>query len=72
LLPVSDHATQALRLAHEEARAPYHSYIGTEHILLALARDPGGAAARILVQMDVDGAALRSAVGGADARLDEA
>ena len=65
MLPVSEHAREALRLAHEEARALRHSYIGTEHILLALTRDPSGAAARILLALDAEPAAIRSAVSGA-------
>jgi len=36
--------------------------IGTEHILLALVREPGGAAARILLQLDVDPAAVQAAL----------
>jgi len=67
LLPVSDHAREALRLAHEEARTLRHSYVGTEHILLALTRDPGGAAARILVQLDVHLVGIRAAVSGGQA-----
>jgi len=63
LLPVSDHARGALRLAHEEARTLRHSYVGTEHILLALTRNSAGAAARILLQLDLDPAAILSAVG---------
>jgi len=39
--------------------------VGTEHILLALMRDPSGAAVRILLQLDVDPAAIRAAVAGA-------
>jgi ATP-dependent Clp protease ATP-binding subunit ClpA len=37
----------------DEARRLGHSSVGTEHVLLALTRDPGGRAARILRQLDV-------------------
>ena len=36
--------------------------VGTEHLLLALVREPGGAAARILLQLDVDPVAVRAAI----------
>jgi ATP-dependent Clp protease ATP-binding subunit ClpA len=62
LLPVSDRARQALLRAEDEARSLNHSYVGTEHILLALIFEPRGAAARILLQLDADAAAIRSAV----------
>lgn len=37
----------------EEARRLGHNYIGTEHLLLLFVRDPAGAAARVLQQVDV-------------------
>jgi ATP-dependent Clp protease ATP-binding subunit ClpC len=39
--------------------------VGTEHILLALVQKPVGAAARILLQLDADPAAIRAAIIGA-------
>ena len=36
--------------------------VGTEHILLALVHEPYGAAARILLQLDADPAAVRAAL----------
>jgi ATP-dependent Clp protease ATP-binding subunit ClpC len=62
LLPVSDHAREALRLAHEEARALRHSYVGTEHILLGLLREQDGAAAIALGSLDVHHERVRIAV----------
>jgi ATP-dependent Clp protease ATP-binding subunit ClpA len=53
LLPVSEHAREALGFAHEEARALRHSYIGTEHLFLGLLREHDGAAASALVSVDV-------------------
>jgi ATP-dependent Clp protease ATP-binding subunit ClpA len=37
----------------EEARRLGHSYVGTEHVLLALTRNPQGGAARILSELGV-------------------
>jgi ATP-dependent Clp protease ATP-binding subunit ClpC len=62
LLPVSEHTREALRLAHEEARALRHSYIGTEHMLLGLLREQDGTAASALVSLDVTHDRVRTAV----------
>ena len=62
MLPVSEHAHEALRLAHEEARALRHSYIGTEHVLLGLLREQDGAAASALASLDVTHERVRAAV----------
>jgi ATP-dependent Clp protease ATP-binding subunit ClpC len=62
LLPVSDHAREALRLAHEEARALRHSYVGTEHILLGLLGERAGMAATTLASFDVTHERVRTAV----------
>ena len=40
--------------------------LGTEHILLALMREDGGAASRILRQLDVDPVAVRSAISASE------
>jgi len=37
----------------DEARRLGHGFVGTEHVLLALTRDPDGGASRILRQLDV-------------------
>ena len=47
-------AKQALELALRVALSLRHNYIGTEHILLGLARQNAGAAARILLDLDAD------------------
>jgi ATP-dependent Clp protease ATP-binding subunit ClpC len=62
LLPVSDRARQALLLAHDEARALRHSYIGTEHILLGLLRERDGVAAGVLASLGVEYEPVRAAV----------
>ena len=62
MLPVSDRARQALLLAHDEARALRHSYIGTEHILLGLLRERDGFAAGVLTSLGVEYEPVRAAV----------
>ena len=62
MLPVSEHAREAVRLAHEEARSLRHSYIGTEHILLGLLREQQGAAGSTLASLDVTHERVRVAV----------
>jgi len=64
-LPLTTPAQNALERASREASVLGADRVGTEHILLALAREPGGAAARILLQLDVDATAIRAAVSGA-------
>jgi ATP-dependent Clp protease ATP-binding subunit ClpC len=63
-LPLTDPAQAAVERAGREASAMGAERVGTDHILLALVRDPNGAATRILWQLDVDTAAVRSAVAG--------
>ena len=55
-------ARRAMALAQEEARTLGHTYLGTEHLLLALAGEADGVAAAVLTSLDVDPAALRTAV----------
>ena len=62
MLPVSDRARQALLLARDEARELRHSYIGTEHILLGLLREPDGVAAGVLAAQGVTYEPVRAAV----------
>ena len=47
-LPLTDPAQAAVERAGREASAMGAERVGTEHILLALVRDPSGAATRIL------------------------
>ena len=58
----SERARKVLSLAQEEAQQFNHSYIGTEHILLGLVRETEGLAARVLAELGVKNAKIRSAV----------
>lgn len=51
-----------MRLAGEEARALRHSFVGTEHILLALFLAPEGRAAQVLGSFGVGHAQVRTSV----------
>jgi len=53
-VPLSPRAKHVLQMALSEAKTLHHNYIGTEHILLALAREAHGLAARILRDFGVD------------------
>ena len=55
-------ARRILDLAQEEARRLDHHYIGTEHLLLALAGQPDCPGARVLASFGVDVDTLRSRV----------
>jgi len=58
----SERARRVLTIAQEEARQMNHSYIGTEHILLGLAREEEGVAAKVLNNLGVSLNKVRSAV----------
>ena len=58
----TERARKVLTLAQEEAHRFNHNYIGTEHLLLGLAREGDGVAARVLANMGVDAAKVRGAV----------
>ena len=58
----SEPARRVLSLAQEEAQRFNHNYIGTEHILLGLVRETEGVAARVLSNVGVEFAKVRSAV----------
>ena len=64
----SERARQVVVLAQEEARALEHNHIGTEHILLGLAREEEGLAARVLRSFDVTIERLRAEVVGVSPR----
>jgi len=51
-------------MAIEEARDLGHSYIGTEHILLALLEEEDGVATRVLENLGVDLSKVRSEILG--------
>lgn len=55
-------AKQVLTHAEEEARAFDHPYIGTEHLLLGVVREPEGVGARALLALEIDEPRLRDAV----------
>jgi ATP-dependent Clp protease ATP-binding subunit ClpA len=57
----TDRARRVIVLAQEEARLLNHNYIGTEHLLLGLARE-GGVAAKALELLGIRLEALRSQV----------
>ena len=59
----SERARRVLTLAQEEAQHLNHSYIDTEHILLGLAREEEGVAAKVLVNLGVGLSKIRAAVG---------
>jgi ATP-dependent Clp protease ATP-binding subunit ClpC len=58
----TDRARRVVVLAQEEARMLSHNYIGTEHILLGLAREGEGVAARALESLGIGLAAVRRQV----------
>jgi ATP-dependent Clp protease ATP-binding subunit ClpA len=55
-------AKRVIELAFEEARTLNHNYIGTEHLLLAVAREGEGVGARVLANLEVDSAELRKTI----------
>jgi len=59
----SERARRVLTLAQEEAQHLNHSYIDTEHILLGLAREEEGVAAKVLSNLGVGLSKVRAAVG---------
>jgi ATP-dependent Clp protease ATP-binding subunit ClpA len=61
-IPFTPRAKKVLELALREALALGHNYIGTEHILLGLARENEGVAARILLEFDADAEKVRTEV----------
>jgi ATP-dependent Clp protease ATP-binding subunit ClpA len=58
----SDSAKRLLMLAQEEAESAQHSYIGTEHLLLAMLRAETGLAPQVLAALGVDEAKVRPAI----------
>jgi ATP-dependent Clp protease ATP-binding subunit ClpA len=53
-IPYTPRVKKALALAAEEARALHHVYLGTEHMLLGLLREPDGVASHVLHDFGVD------------------
>src|SRR5207248_1392768 len=50
----TDRARKVMQLANQEAQRLNHEYIGTEHILLGLAKEGSGVAANVLKNLDTD------------------
>jgi len=57
----TDRARRVVALAEEEARAHSHNYIGTEHILLGLTQE-GGGAAEALESLGISPQAIREQI----------
>ena len=53
-------AQNALRLARESSAQLGHGYVGSEHLLLGLLREPQGAAARALTAAGIQETAVQS------------
>src|SRR5438093_2764284 len=61
-MSLTDQAKRALAFAADESRAQRVSYIGTEHLLLGLIREPDGPAPAALKAAGVDPAKVREEV----------
>jgi ATP-dependent Clp protease ATP-binding subunit ClpC len=59
-IPFTPRAKKVLELSLREARSMGHNYIGTEHILLGLARENEGVGARILLDFGADAEKVRT------------
>jgi ATP-dependent Clp protease ATP-binding subunit ClpC len=55
-------AQAALRLAQESSAQLGHGYVGSEHLLLGLAKEGEGVAARVLREAGLDAESIRSAI----------
>jgi Clp amino terminal domain, pathogenicity island component len=58
----TDGARRVLTLAQDEAVRLNHNYLGTEHLLLGLVRETDGTAARVLDNLGVEAAKVRTSV----------
>ena len=61
-IPFTPRAKKVLELSMREALSLGHNYIGTEHILLGVARENDGVAERILLDLGADDEKIRDAV----------
>ena len=61
-IPFTPRAKKVLELGLREGLSLGHDYIGTEHILLGIARENDGVAARILLDLGADDETIRDAV----------
>ena len=62
MLPFTPRAKKVLELSLREALSLGHDWIGTEHILLGLARENEGVAARVLLDFGADAETIRGGV----------
>jgi ATP-dependent Clp protease ATP-binding subunit ClpA len=60
LLPFASSATEAFRYAHRDVGWLEHDRIATEHLQLALTREEGGGAVRVLDELGADRGELRA------------
>jgi hypothetical protein len=58
----TERAKMTLTLAQEEAERSHHSYIGTEHLLVALLRQADGDAADVLRELEIDLVTVRQTI----------
>jgi ATP-dependent Clp protease ATP-binding subunit ClpC len=61
-LPLTPRAKKVVEYAVEEARNLGHGYVGTEHLLLGLLREPEGVAAQVLRNLNLKLEEVREAV----------
>ena len=59
-LPQTPRAKKVIEYAIEEARSLNHNYVGTEHLLLGLLRDPDGFGGRLLRFLGIELDAARA------------
>jgi ATP-dependent Clp protease ATP-binding subunit ClpC len=55
----SDRARKVMQLANQEAQRRNHEYVGTEHILMGIAKEGSGVAVAILKNLDIDFCKIR-------------
>jgi ATP-dependent Clp protease ATP-binding subunit ClpC len=63
-IPFTPRAKKVLELGLREAQSLGHEYIGTEHLLLGLARENSGVGARILLDLGADDEKIRNEIIG--------
>lgn len=61
-IPFTDECKKMLELSLREALSLGHNYVGTEHLLLGIVRDPDGPGARALIALDCDAETVRNAI----------
>jgi len=61
-IPFTPRAKKVLELSMREALSLGHNYIGTEHVLLGIARENDGVASRILLDLGADAETIRNQI----------